>query len=566
MGGSALSASKPNTRLLEGQVIGGKYRVSHLLGEGGMASVWAGTNERTGKRVALKVIRSSFMATPDAEAFLHSEGLAASRVNHPNVVTVFDVIEHEGVACIVMELLDGLTLGTYISRNGQLSLRDAIGLLLPAMRGVAAAHAQGVIHRDLKPQNIFVCVGPDGRIVTTKVLDFGISIMMDWARGGSVTATPGLVGTPAYMSPEHIEGSAEIDERADVYGFGLLLYEALTARTPFPGEPGTELLRRVLTESPVPLRELRPDLPPSIVAIIETALAKAPNQRFASLNQMVSAIEDQIMPATPHPLTGTPVAGVPVASLSYTVSGPLALAVPAHIGKEPSGQYNETRIFGGLPARRESEQAAPNSEIVDEWSHKLAAVTTGTPVPASPALGTVGALPEARSMGDQSTEVHPLRAAVLRMLRDRRVLAGAGIVLVIAIGTWIAARSGGVAKKVAPMPAAQAPVHAISPSAPPPAQAVQPVVAVPTEPPTGQSPGLPIENPPAPPAASLGHDQADRALPRGSDLGERASAAETDAEVPSARRRPSTGKPVAAHPRKARRTTPRAGTLHVDDF
>jgi len=222
-----------------GQIVDGKYRVDHLLGQGGMAAVWAGTNERTGKRVALKVILRSLATTREAEHLVYGEALAASRVNHPNVVTVFDVIEHEGMPCIVMELLDGESLGTYFARKGCLSVSETMSLLLPAMRGVACANAQGVVHRDLKPQNIFICIGPDGHILTTKVLDFGISVMMERVVDTSAGASLALeMGTPAYMAPEHISGERRIDERADVYGFGVLLYEALSGQLPFPGEPG----------------------------------------------------------------------------------------------------------------------------------------------------------------------------------------------------------------------------------------------------------------------------------------------------------------------------------------
>ena len=186
--------------LLQGQLVDGKYRVERLIGVGGMAAVWAGSNERTGKRVALKVLLRSVASTPAARELFHSEGLVASRVNHPNVVTIFDVIEHEGITCMVMELLDGEPLSRLLDRKGTLDVQEATCLLMPAMRGVAAANAQGVIHRDLKPQNIFLCVEPNGRIVSTKVLDFGISVLVD----GVLNLSRGLfVGTPNYMSPEH---------------------------------------------------------------------------------------------------------------------------------------------------------------------------------------------------------------------------------------------------------------------------------------------------------------------------------------------------------------------------
>ena len=323
-----------------------------------MAAVWAGTNEHTGKRVALKVILLSLANTGEAQSLFRSEALAASRVNHPNVVTVFDVIEHDGMACIVMELLDGEPLSSYIARKKFLSLDEAAALLLPAMRGVAAANAQGVVHRDLKPQNIFICTEPDGRIVTTKVLDFGISVMLervtDHSAGPVVTA-----GTPAYMSPEHIRGVSRIDARADVYGFGVLLYEALTGQMPFPGEPGPELFDRILNQPLPSVTLLRPDLPPGLVRIIEKAMAKQPDQRYSDLNAMVNALEDELMPPTPPPRLLTPLAGVPSIAMRDPASG--EHAVQAILKKELSEQHQETRFLFGFPAEAESKKRAPHA-------------------------------------------------------------------------------------------------------------------------------------------------------------------------------------------------------------
>lgn len=274
-----------------GQLVGGRYRIERLLGVGGMAAVWSGSNERTGKRVALKVILRSLATTPAARDLFNKEGLLASMVNHPNVVTIFDVIEHEGMACIVMELLEGQSLQRHIDRRGALPVQEALALLLPAMRGVAAAHAQGVIHRDLKPQNIFVCAEPNGRVLTTKVLDFGISVLVDRVLDGA--AGP-FVGTPNYMSPEHVADLPAIDGRVDVYGFGLLLYEALTGQLAFPGEPGPALFDAIMGQPAPSVASLRPDVSPAIVGIVEKALAKRPEDRFSNLHEMIVVLESEV--------------------------------------------------------------------------------------------------------------------------------------------------------------------------------------------------------------------------------------------------------------------------------
>jgi eukaryotic-like serine/threonine-protein kinase len=297
---AATHQTESDATLHEGEILDGRYRVDCLLGQGGMAEVWAGTNERTGKRVALKALLPSLMSTPGIESLMQREGLAASRIDHPNVVTVFDVIEHRGIACIVMELLTGEPLDSYFARHGRLPVRDACALLLPAMRGVVTAHLRGVIHRDLKPQNIFVCYGPDGRVVTTKVLDFGISLIVGRAREPLPGQTPDLpMGTPAYMAPEQVLGSAVVDERVDVYGFGVLFFEALTGQWPFPGDQIEEIYEGILYK-PVPsLLETRPDLPAELAQIIETALAKDPDHRHGSLGMMVAAIENEVLAAMP---------------------------------------------------------------------------------------------------------------------------------------------------------------------------------------------------------------------------------------------------------------------------
>ena len=338
-----------DTTLHAGQIVAGKYCVDRLVGKGGMAEVWAGTNERTGKRIALKVILRSFASSSEAVELFRREALAGSRVNHPNVVNVFDVIDHDGMTCIVMEMLEGEPFGNYLRRKGYLGIDEAAALLLPAMRGVAAANAEGVVHRDLKPQNIFLCIGSDGRLITTKVLDFGISVMREKSvDSAQVTQILATHGTPAYMSPEHISGAPDIDARADVYGFGVLFFEALTGQLPFLGDPGPSLLVRILNEPAPKITLFRPDLPSQVVDIIHRAMAKDPRDRFASLNDFVRAVEEYIMPSSALPRALTPMAGVPIYAMSEQKSGGLAdPVVQVFHRNEASGltEINETRAL-----------------------------------------------------------------------------------------------------------------------------------------------------------------------------------------------------------------------------
>jgi len=356
MSGDLLRQPSLEAILRPGQVVGGRYCVDKLMAEGGMAAVWAGVNQRTGKRVALKVILRSFASNDEAAELFRREALAASKVNHPNVVSIFDVIDHEAMTCIVMELLDGETLDLYLARNGPLSLQETVALLLPAMRGVAAANAQGVVHRDLKPGNIFLCSGPDGRLLTTKVLDFGIATMTGRAGEPSTADLLVRLGTPAYMSPEAIQCSPNIDGRADVYGFGVLIFEALTGKLPFPGEPGPELFMRILTDPAPKVTEFRPDLPVEVVTILDRALAKDANERYPDMEHFIRAVEDNLLPPLPRALT--PMHGMFLSQPLESTSSS-AIATPGAVSKkEPSGRVHqgETKVLFSLPGLPEHGQ------------------------------------------------------------------------------------------------------------------------------------------------------------------------------------------------------------------
>ena len=429
MKGKKHRQSAPETILVPGQVVGGKYCVDRLIGKGGMAAVWAGTNERTGKRVALKVILRSFASSEAATELFRREASAASRVNHPNVVNVFDVIDHEGMTCIVMEMLDGESFGAYLARKGFLGVDEAVALLLPAMRGVAAANAQGVVHRDLKPQNIFLCIGPDGRLVTTKVLDFGISVVMEKAMDAtSATQLLTTHGTPAYMSPEHISGAPDIDERADVYGFGVLFFEALTGQLPFLGEPGPALLVRILNDPAPRITLFRPDLPPQMVEIVDRAMAKDPKDRFPTLDHFIGALEEHLLPPSPLPRSLTPVVGVPMFALAEPKSGVADPVVQVFYRTEPSGLHEstETRSLFTLPR-----EPFPRAKVVTD-----AEVSEGETVRRFVGTGRTGEVPPATP----TTQVNlkPSVGRDIRRLFASRALTVALFVAVLGFVGWIA--------------------------------------------------------------------------------------------------------------------------------
>ncbi len=441
--------SPDETVLRAGQIIDGKYRVESPLGQGGMAAVWAGTNEHTGKRFALKAILPSLASTREAQQLLHSEALAASRVDHPNVVTVFDVIKHEGMTCMVMELLEGEPLDAYLARNGFIKVDEISTLLLPVMRGMAAAHSQGVIHLDLKPQNVFICVDPDGRIVTTKVLDFGISVMV-----GRVLDAPAsvveqaMLGTPTYMSPEHISGVARLDERTDVYGFGVLLYEALTGHIPFPGDPGPALFDRILHQPAPSVTLFRSDLPPGLVHIIEKAMSKERAQRYASLDSMVSALEHELPPPKP-PLRGhTPVAGVPAVAQHQYLGPHLEPALPAAVNGARSLQ--ETKLLFGAPLeleRVDSTLAGKNSGTFhDVWGEESESESAET---ATGARNEDWGITVRVRGPDSATKVLHWRRLLRRKtsgstwlsrLRGWPALLGAGSAMVLVLVVWVTLR------------------------------------------------------------------------------------------------------------------------------
>ncbi len=266
----------------------GRYEVLAELGQGAMGVVYKARDPQLERFVAIKTLRGDLGLPPeeyaDLEKRFYQEATAAGRLNHPHIVTVYDVVEIGGVPYIVMELLEGRTLTDVIAAHGPLAPDEAVKLIVQVCDALDYAHAHGVIHRDIKPGNIMV--GADG---VAKVSDFGIARVA----GSSVTRTGVVVGTPAYMSPEQLRGRVP-DGRSDLFSLGVVLYEALTGVNPFQCEDLTATLSQVVQVDPVPVREKNPAVQPALDRVTARTMAKEPDQRYPTAGALAQALTDAV--------------------------------------------------------------------------------------------------------------------------------------------------------------------------------------------------------------------------------------------------------------------------------
>jgi len=267
-----------------GDVLAAKYRLEALLGSGGMGQVYRAVNEDVGRTVAIKILRAEHASNaPIVERFLR-EARAANLVRHPNVVDVLDIGRAEdGSPFIVQELLEGEDLLKYVQdHGGKLTVSELEAYLLPVVEAVAEAHEHGVVHRDLKPENVFLAARGTRRV--PKLLDFGISKI----RHPSIRATEVavMIGTPAYMAPEQVQGTTDADVRTDVWSLGIMMYELLSGAYPFEAADAPALFVSIATKDVAPVAHVAPHLPAALARVVDRCLRRNPDDRFANAGEL----------------------------------------------------------------------------------------------------------------------------------------------------------------------------------------------------------------------------------------------------------------------------------------
>ena len=263
----------------------GEYEIREKLGEGGMGAVYRGFDTQLRRSVAIKVLLPEYSANREARERFLREARSAASISHDNVVTIHHVGDHFGAAYLVMPLLRGMSLETFFAKKGLPTVPQAIRIAKEIAAGLAAAHKQGLIHRDVKPGNIWL-ESPNGRV---KILDFGIAKPVGAERKTSLTEAGVVMGTPAFMSPEQARGHA-VDFRSDLYSLGAILYRLCSGAPPFARPTVMETLTALVSEDPVPLGERNPTVPPALTALIHRLLARDPACRPDSADAVIKEL------------------------------------------------------------------------------------------------------------------------------------------------------------------------------------------------------------------------------------------------------------------------------------
>jgi len=452
-----------NGRLAENELFG-KYRIVRLMGEGGMGAVYEVVHPVLKKRFAIKTLLPTVAMQRDARTRFLREAEAASRINHPNVVAVLDVGTEGDTPYLVMEFLEGETLDGLLERRGMLPVADAVDLMLPVISAVSTAHEHGVIHRDLKPQNIFLSRGPWGEAIP-KVLDFGVSKLVDDREAVALTGTQAMLGTVTYMSPEQARGARGVDARSDQYAIGLILYEMVTGARAHPGESALEILHHIASGIFVPPRTARPELPVAMEAVLLRCLAAQPHDRYPSLR----ALGQALLPHAGDKARAAFADGFRD-SLAASEAAPSAgrtMVLPPSASPPPAGESRATALGVGAASPPSQGSNAGSTQILPGAAHGRNLDTTFRD-----AAAEVRPRPDRKAAGGSKGRVVAVSLIA--------VGAVAGIAFVLTTGGF---SSHGAPPASAPPESAEAP--ALAPAAPPPAP---PPAAIPKAPPASPAP------------------------------------------------------------------------------
>ena len=480
-----------------GDLINGKYRLVRLIGDGGMGSVFEARHEYLGTAVALKFLHSELARRPGLVArFLREARLSASIKNF-HIAHVTDVDQaSDGIAYLVMELLEGQSLMSMLQNGKQLSLDVALDYTLQILAGLEAAHAAEVVHRDLKPDNVFVVATPRGPVV--KLLDFGIAKLRSTKEFQVALTKPGvMMGTPEYMAPEQVYSADSVDARADIYSVGAMLYEMLAGRRPAQGEDALQIAAFTLAGKVVRLNEMNPSVPTGVADVVHRAMAASPSDRYASAVEMRDAL---------LPFCG---------SLSLSLAGRLAATPSTGGGVAPTWPPDEA------PARTPSAQGAvtpddPPRTSATEARPNAPTATQGQPNPhdateRAPWPPTAAAAPGYASPGyafqPTPARVEPTPTSPTRARGPRRLSVWLLVVMIgLAIGIVVMAVAMGQPDQ-SERPASR--VAAVAPTTAPP-----PVATT-----AGRPATTPITAPIQPPKEPTASVARPASKPRGPDAG-----------------------------------------------
>ncbi len=347
------SASEPSEAPLAGRLLVGRYRLNRPIASGGMAEVWEATDETLARRVAVKLLHPHLGRDESFVQRFRAEAVAAARLAHPSIVSVYDTFSADGIEAIVMELVVGTTMRSDLDEHGPMRLDAVLAIGTQVADALGAAHASGLVHRDVKPANILLSA--DGRVL---VADFGIAKA---AEGNDLTSAGAMVGTAKYLAPEQVEGGP-IDGRADLYSLGVVLYEALTGVAPFVEETDAATALARLHRYPTEPRQLRPDIPVATEAVVMQAMSRAPADRFASAAAMRTALmgagaDPRRAPAAAVAAAAAnpPMAPAPAGAPTARPPTPPPVPVPAQTSAEASDRHPDpapVATLEGPPPRR----------------------------------------------------------------------------------------------------------------------------------------------------------------------------------------------------------------------